>query len=263
MNNNEIKAANRKAMPMFVLMIVLGAVLGGAIGFFSAVMGLDSFAAQLGWMGERFGECIAPWLIVAIALIVPLVAFGMYRRAMALLARWDGEDEAVSQIIDLKLSEMLWIGNVEFIVSFFLLAAVYSGGVENIQSNGEMLKRLLSLVAFIAIMIETTIIQQKSVDACKQMAPEKKTSVYDLKFQKKWMDSCDEAEKILIGKCAYKAFGKTNLTCAILAAVLAVGAIIWDIGFLPSLTVCLIWLVNVTTYTRASVQLSKPGSKII
>lgn len=60
------------------------------------------------------------------------------------------------------------------------------------------------------------------------MAPEKKTSVYDLKFQKKWMDSCDEAEKILIGKCAYKAFGKTNLTCVILAAVLA---LFWDIVF--------------------------------
>lgn len=167
-NNNEIKAANRKAMPMFILMIVLGAVLGGAIGLFSAVMGLDSFVAQLGWMGERFGECIASWLIVAIALIAPLVAFDMYRRAMVLLARWDGEDEAVSQIIYLKLSEMLWIGNVEFIVSFFLLAAVYSGGVENIQSNGDMLKMLLSLAAFIGIMIETTIIQQKAVDACKQ-----------------------------------------------------------------------------------------------
>ena len=48
------------------------------------------------------------------------------------------------------------------------------------------------------------------VDAAKKTNPEKTASVYDTKFQKKWLDSCDEAEKIMIGKCAFKAYAATN-----------------------------------------------------
>ena len=36
------------------------------------------------------------------------------------------------------------------------------------------------------------------------MNPEKTASVYDMKFQKKWLETCDEAEKIIVGKCAFK-----------------------------------------------------------
>ena len=67
------------------------------------------------------------------------------------------------------------------------------------------------------------------------MNPEKTASVYDTKFQKKWMESCDEAEKIMIGKCAFKAYAATNTVCSILSIVLAICALVFGIGFLPSL----------------------------
>ena len=95
-------------------------------------------------------------------------------------------------------------------------------------------------------MAEATIIQQKCVDTAKQINPEKKTSVYDMRFQKKWIEGCDEAEKIMIGKCALKAYSATNLVCTVLAIVLAVCALVFDIGFLPSLAVCFVWIVNLS-----------------
>lgn len=70
------------------------------------------------------------------------------------------------------------------------------------------------------------------------------------------------AEKIIIGKCAYKAFTATNGICAALAIVLAICALIFDIGFLPSLAVCLIWLVNQSVYCREAIRVSKAGCKI-
>ena len=60
------------------------------------------------------------------------------------------------------------------------------------------------IVTIIAVSIEVIIIQQKCVDTVKQINLEKKASVYDIRFEKKWIDDCDEAEKIIIGKCAYK-----------------------------------------------------------
>lgn len=62
-------------------------------------------------------------------------------------------------------------------------------------------------------------IQQKCVDSAKKTNPEKTVSVYDIKFQKKWMDSCDEAEKIMIGKCAFRASTVTNTVCLILSLI--------------------------------------------
>ena len=111
-------------------------------------------------------------------------------------------------------------------------------------------------------MIEAVIIQQKCVDAAKKMNPEKTASVYDTKFQKKWMDSCDEAEKIMIGKCAFKAYSATNTVCSALAIVLAVCALVFEIGFLPSLVVCIIWIVNQSVYCKEALRYSKAGNKI-
>ena len=94
------------------------------------------------------------------------------------------------------------------------------------------------------------------------MNPEKTASVYDMKFQKKWMESCDEAEKNMIGKCAFKAYAATNTVCSILSIVLAICALVFGIGFLPSLVVCLIWIVNQSVYCKEALKYSKAGNKI-
>jgi hypothetical protein len=100
------------------------------------------------------------------------------------------------------------------------------------------------------------------VDAAKKTNPEKTASVYDLKFQKKWMDNCDEAEKIMIGKCALKAYAVTNTVCTVLSVVLAICALVFNIGFLPSLAVCLIWIVNLSVYCKEALKYSKAGNKL-
>lgn len=122
--------------------------------------------------------------------------------------------------------------------AFFLISATYSGGFAMIEKHLNMY--VLAIVTFLVILAEGVIIQQKVVDITKIMYPEKTASVYDLKFQKKWVDSCDEAEKIMIGRCAFEAFKVTNSVCGALSIILAISALMFDIGFLPSFVVCLI-----------------------
>lgn len=83
-----------------------------------------------------------------------------------------------------------------------------------------------------------------------------------MRFQKKWTDECDEAEKIIIGKCAYKAYSATNVVCTVLSIVLAACAPVFDIGFLPSFAVCLVWIVNMSAYFKEAMRYSKAGNKI-
>lgn len=139
--------------------------------------------------------------------------------------------------------------------AFFLISATYSGGFAMIEKHLNMY--VLAIVTFLVILAEGVIIQQKVVDITKIMYPEKTASVYDLKFQKKWVDSCDEAEKIMIGRCAFEAFKVTNSVCGALSIILAISALMFDIGFLPSFVVCLIWLVNQCVYGRAAAKCSK------
>ena len=61
------------------------------------------------------------------------------------------------------------------------------------------------------------------------------------------MDSCDEAEKLMIGKCAYKAYAAANTACAALAIIFAV---------------CVIWFVLQFIYYRETIKYSKAGNRI-
>lgn len=261
-NNNEIKKTNRKAMPKFMLIMVISLLVGGSIGFCAAKYGLNTLAGGMKSAGAFFGTYIAPWLMLATAVIVPAVCVPIYKSAKKLLSSWDGENEEISDAIDKKISIVLWITSAALILSYFLIAASYSGGFETFENENSMVSFVVGIVGFFAILIEAVIIQQKCVDTVKKTNPEKTASVYDTKFQKKWMDSCDEAEKIMIGKCAFKAYSATNNVCSVLAIVLAICALIFGIGFLPSLVVCLIWIVNQSVYCKEALRYSKAGNKI-
>lgn len=261
MDNNEIQKANHKALPKYILVLVISGIVGGVVGFFSARCGLNTLSESLKNVGVMFGMYIAPWLMLALAVIVPVIAIPKYKRAKGMLNTWDGENEEVSDQVEEKLSVVIWLTGAAIIISYFLIAAVYAEGFE-IFENNSILTFFMSVAAFLAVLIEVILIQQKCVDAAKRTNPEKTVSIYDMKFQKKWVDSCDEAEKILIGKCAFKSYTATNMVCTILSMALAIGALVFGIGFLPSLSVCIVWIVNQSVYCKEALKYSKAGTKI-
>ena len=255
MERHEIKEANRKAMPRFLLLALVGAIVGGIVGFYSAKYDVDRLAGSMKSAGAFFGQYVSSWILLAIAVITPIVVIPVYQKTKRLLLAWDGEDESVCDIAEKKLNTVLLINGIALISAFFLISATYSGGFAMIEKHLNMY--VLAIVAFLVILAEGIITQQKVVDIIKIMYPEKTASVYDLKFQKKWVDSCDEAEKIMIGRCAFEAFKVTNSVCGALSVILAISALMFDIGFLPSFVVCLIWLVNQCAYCRAAAKCSK------
>ena len=255
MERNEIKEANRKAMPGFLLLALVGAIVGGIVGFYCAKYDVDQLAGSMKSAGTFFGKYVSSWILLAIAVITPIVVIPVYQKTKRLLLAWDGEDESVCDIAEKKLNTVLLINGIALISAFFLISATYSGGFAMIEKHLNMY--VLAIVAFLVILAEGIITQQKVVDIIKIMYPEKTASVYDLKFQKKWVDSCDEAEKIMIGRCAFEAFKVTNSVCGALSVILAISALMFDIGFLPSFVVCLIWLVNQCAYCRAAAKCSK------
>ena len=71
------------------------------------------------------------------------------------------------------------------------------------------------------------------VDLERRINPEKRGSVYDMKFQKTWMDSCDEAERAQIGQACYRAYMVGTKVCIFLWVALLILNFVFDFGLLP------------------------------
>ena len=264
MKNNSYELAkqeNKKALPKFILIVVLSLALGGVLGFALVTLNLQDFQGVLGGAGLFFTNHVAPWLLIALPVVELAVCLPIYFSGKKQLAAWDGEDESVSNKIEAKLSVCLWITGLCTVAALFLLAAMFAGFVGNAGTERMMPAPMFfgGLAAFLADLFAPMIVQQKLVDLTKRLNPEKRGSVYDTKFQKKWYDSCDEAERAVIGRCAFQAYQAMCCTCMALWVVFALGGMFFNWGFLPAMAVCIVWGVGQSVYSWTCLKLDRSG----
>ena len=255
---NEIRQDNKKALPKFFLIIVCSLAVGALLGFGGTWLAGTGAKAGLAAAGVWFSRNTAPWLLGLTAL-ASAAAFVLqtrfFRKAMA---AWDGEDETELNRIDSRLSVFLWFHGVNLVAGYAMFPPAVVGALGRDRISGP----ILVLAALVVLMVFSTPAQQKAVDATRQLYPEKQGSVYSTRFQKTWLESCDEAEKLIIGQCAYKAFQAVNRVCLILWVVFALGILMLDTGMMAMFTVCLIWIVSQSVYHWNAARLSKPGVRV-
>lgn len=250
MKSDNIRKENRRALPKFLLILVAAMVFGGVCGYFSAATGTAGLANTARSLVEATLTAITPWGIAVTGAAVLVMSTLLYRSAKRAWAAWDEEDEDAIGRIEAKLSYALLSSSVELVVSFFFLSAsfVYC------RSGAAM---LWVLGQFVLVMVGLVLLQQRVVDFEKQMNPEKKGSVYDFKFQKKWLESCDEAERSNVYQSAFKAYNAGVTACITLWVVLVFLGLVFDIGLLPSFVVLLVWGILLVTYCMESIRLER------
>ena len=114
----------------------------------------------------------------------------------------------------------------------------------------------LALGCFAVSLVMFIVSQQKFVDLAKQLYPEKRGSVYDMRFAKKWYESCDEAERLLIGQASKAAYSASQTACLAMWLLLVLSHLFFQTGLIPVAAVSVIWLVTTVTYFVKSIQLS-------
>lgn len=249
----EIRRADRKALPRLLLFVLAGTLIGFAVGFGCVfLLGEQGMDRLIGGMAEasELLSLAAPWLLllcVTAQLSMGLILCG---RAKKLIAGWDGEAEGVSDRAERLLEWELSLSALLNILVFFLLTALYAD-----QQFTDW--KLLGLGAFVAHLVITVLFQTRAVNLTKRLYPEKRASALDPRFRKKWLADCDEAEKAMIGDCAYWAFSAISSLCMALWCILTITALFLGTGILPVFIVCLIWAVGQVVYARQSMKLSK------
>ena len=245
--SDNVKSENRRAMPKFFLAmlgaVLAGLVLGVAICWVNFSGGAEAAAEAV----NGFLCYITPWGLPAAVVLLGGPALALYFRAKRRFAAWDQEDEDEADAIDMLLTWVLLLASALLIMSFFFFAS-------GVWFELELMVTVVPFLAAIALVI---VIEQKAVDLTKRMNPEKKGSVYDVKFRKKWLDSCDEAERAQIGQAAMCAYQMTSRVCLGLWLVLLIMGMTLDIGLLPVFLVTLIMGVSQISYMAACVRMGR------
>lgn len=249
------KSENQKALPKFLGILVIAGLVGGVLGGLSGAAGYFLKGEELGAAITRLLSTASPWAMALCATVLLGSGFYQYRRARTAFHGWDGENEDVIWQAEDRLSRAMLMSRLTAIVSFFFFSA---GTVKLPQEVDSAAIPLLAI--FLVVSALSILLQQKTVDLTKEINPEKRGSVYDMKFQERWLESCDEAERRQIGQASYKAYTTLNKFCPCCWGVLLLGNIIFHYGILPSTVVLLVWAVLTGSYTREAIRLSR-GSR--
>ena len=244
--NDHVKRDNRRALPKYLLTILLYGLLGGVLGFFTGVAGAAGVAETVRQALDRLLAVCAPWGIVASAVILLGAGWYLYAAAKRRFTAWDGEDEDTMDDVERQLSWALLLTGLMIVLDFFFFAAsiIYE-------------RFLQDMILFLASVAVLVVLQQKIVDLERRINPEKRGSVYDMKFQKTWMDSCDEAERAQIGQACYTAYRMGNKVCVFLWVALLILNFVFDFGLLPIAAVLVVWGVMQTVCALECIRLSK------
>lgn len=257
------KAENRredsKAFKKFLVIIIVAFIGGGAVGFFGG-MARKQGISILVWLEGAMAE-IAPYaaiLITTITLIISEILIVLSRKHYG---NWNGEEEEVIERIERKLSWALLASNANTVLAYFFFGLGFSGMQtltrEDLYNVRVIIRFATLLAGIVYAMVVMLILQRQVINLEKEINPEKRGSVYDPSFQKRWLESCDEGELLQIYKAGFKAYQITMNACLVLWVITTLGIVIFDFGIGPMTCVVLIWLVLMLSYSIESIKVSK------
>jgi len=244
MNNNHTEK-KRSPVKRFAAVIGVSALVGFITGIGSEML-KDS-----GWtFDESIPKAAAGFLpFICFGLLILAVIFSLYdyMQAEKIYKSWDEEDEDTIDRAEAHISRSI------IIVSIYLVIGCCLTGVwavcQKKWSIPEPPEHFLGILYLVLTCAACIVIQRKDVELEKKINPEKKGDTLDSRFQKDWYDSCDEAEKIYIGKCAYKSYLTTTYALVFAWIISLVSIDLFDTGILPVILVCGIWLVQTASYS--------------
>ena len=138
-------------------------------------------------------------------------------------------------------------------ICVLVLSAGYS--TSYIGGDNHRISYMAVCLIFLACYAYDGFWQVRYIKVIQAAYPEKQADPTSLKFQKLWLESCDEAEKEMIYQSAYKSYIRVGQCVPVLLLVTMLGQLFFNTGVMAILVVAVIWLVATVTYVRSCVKL--------
>lgn len=211
----------------FTFLMIASALTGAFISMF--LLGREEWLLRLTRQVSDGLILAGPWLLAA-GLVPCAVAHGLYRAGQKAAARADEDDDAF-ETAGRRLSLSMAFSAV--VIPWMMLTICLALPSVDVLANN------IFVVAVVPLMVAELAwsygLQAVVVRAMQRLAPEKRGNVFDLRFQKDWYASCDEAERQRIGECGYHTYMTMNkiypfvLLTALLAIMYGGASVLWAV----------------------------------
>lgn len=125
-DNSDIKRENRRAIRIFIPILLASAVFGGCAGVLTVWLhdNPEMTASFLFWTNRILLAC-APYTILVLTVLMMGCAYLLYGRAKHRFNQWNGEDETVIDQAENDLSKGMLLAQINQICIFFFFAVAY------------------------------------------------------------------------------------------------------------------------------------------
>lgn len=246
----------KRGLKIIAVAAAIGGVAGGISGGLYEATKASGIGIDMAGITALIQSVMTPLLGIIFAASV-ILGETSYRRLKATCEKQQtAEDEECDRLEYEEEKEGAFgmnISVVSQVLSILVLTFGYS--MKYITSDGHAFRFLAACIVFIACFIYEYFWQIRYVKLLQKTHPEKKGEPSSLKFQEQWLESCDEAEKEIIYRSAYKAYMTVNRTVPVLLVGTMVANLYFDTGMFAVVVVSVIWLLTQFTYSHYCIKL--------
>lgn len=195
---------------------------------------------------------IFPALVVVAVATVIIGEYSMHRLKEVYKEMEDADEE---RFYELDYEEEMWGGWISgsYIVSqvFCIIILSFGYSLKYIRS-GSSNYFLAACIIFCLCYFYDLYLSIRYVKLIQKAHPEKQGDPSSRKFLEQWVESCDEAEKEVIYKSAYKTYVILNKVIPVLLLLTIISNLFLNTGIMAVLIVAVIYLITGLTYIRSS-----------
>lgn len=256
-SNKKNVSVLRKSVQIVVIMLICG-IAGYGCGRLAVIFEdkgiIESLADVLKTAAIYSMPIIYPAVIIAL-LVISSCRYFKAKHMFKTLSE-DDEDKMLEIEHSLNLPSML--------LSFCLILSLtlFAVFVETIELSkfSDSVKGTIILAAsafFIMSYIVLFVIMRQCVELVKKINPEKRGDLLDLNFHKKWEESSDEAQKLIMYKAGFKAYKVTNYVMMGVYLICLIAQFAFHAGVMPTIAVSIIWLIMTVVFCTESARLER------
>lgn len=242
MSKKRKETGRKMGIVQTLLVACIGAAIGGG-GKMAAGMHEDSLRTFLdrseGWFMDH-----SSWLLLLSSAAICILCTVFVLRMRKACSRCEEEDEVEAERIE-KMQQRYQ----SFMGLFIAVEAILSGVV--IASLGGSQGDSFTLAAigtFFLSAVWILISWDRLVKYEKQMNPEKKGNIFSWNFNKEWLQSCDEREKLKLFRAAYYTHLSMQILYLVIFCVLILLSGIVKVGVLPFVILGAVWMFQLLSY---------------
>lgn len=247
-----------RGVKIIVIAGLIGGVIGGVTGTLRYVLLSHGILLKGDWILTQIRSLLIPILSIIFAMTVLLEEVCMRKLNVICEKQLTAEDEECDwlEYEEEKVGAFGTNLNVlSQVFSIFFLTFGYS--MKYIETDRHAYSFLAACIIFIASFVYLYFWQIRYVKLLQKTHPEKKGDLSSPKFQEQWLDSCDEAEKEMIYRSAYKAYMIVNRTVPVILIMVMLANLYFDTGMLAVIVLAVVWMLAQFTYTGSCLKMKR------